>query len=178
MLITNMQNESTMIWEYKIRWGSWYIFTSRCIWKLLQQVHLKIWAWSCILFVSTWISMTGTPEEKRSRIGNADRHWYEGLFQFLTVFGKSMGNVKKYSGIKFVTNNRRRCHLVSERNYHTTKWFSEKLLGNEMNKTEVKTNKLLHLGLYNIDSFIIYVKSEDVYEDLSGDVEQRFDTSN
>ena len=47
-----------------------------------------------------------------------------------------------------------------------------------MNKTEVKTNKLLHLGLYNIDSFIIYVKSEDSYEDFSGDVEQRFDTSN
>ena len=28
------------------------------------------------------------------------------------------------------------------------------------------------------DSFIIYVKTEDVYEDIADDVEKRFDTSN
>ena len=30
----------------------------------------------------------------------------------------------------------------------------------------------------DIDSFIVQVKSEDVYEDLAGDVETKFDTSN
>ena len=30
----------------------------------------------------------------------------------------------------------------------------------------------------DIDSFIVHVKSEDVYEDLAGDVETKFDTSN
>lgn len=29
----------------------------------------------------------------------------------------------------------------------------------------------------DIDSFIVQVKSEDVYEDLAGDVETKFDTS-
>ena len=28
------------------------------------------------------------------------------------------------------------------------------------------------------DSFIIYIKTEDVYEDIADDVEKRFDTSN
>ena len=28
------------------------------------------------------------------------------------------------------------------------------------------------------DSFIIYIKTEDVYEDIADDVEKRYDTSN
>ena len=28
------------------------------------------------------------------------------------------------------------------------------------------------------DSFIIYIKTEDVYEDIADDIEKRFDTSN
>ena len=32
--------------------------------------------------------------------------------------------------------------------------------------------------LHGADSFILHVKSEDVYEDLAGDVETRFDTLN
>ena len=32
--------------------------------------------------------------------------------------------------------------------------------------------------LHGTDSFIVHVKSEDVYEDLAGDVEIRFDTPN
>ena len=30
----------------------------------------------------------------------------------------------------------------------------------------------------NTDSFIIHIKTEDVYEDIANDVEKRFDTSN
>ena len=30
----------------------------------------------------------------------------------------------------------------------------------------------------DIDRFIIYIKTEDVYEDIADDVEKRFDTSN
>ena len=37
--------------------------------------------------------------------------------------------------------------LVSESNYHTIKWFSEKLLAIEMKKTSVKMNKPIYLGL-------------------------------
>ena len=54
------------------------------------------------------------------------------------VFGKTMGNVRKQKDIKLVTNDTKRNKLVSERNYHTIKWFSENLLAIEMKK---KSNK-------------------------------------
>ena len=64
-----------------------------------------------------------------------------------TVFGKTMDNVGKHRDIKFVTTNRRRSYIVSEPNYHTTKWFSEKLLAIEMKKIKIKMNKPVYLGL-------------------------------
>ena len=44
------------------------------------------------------------------------------------------------------TEKRRNC-LVSERNYHTTKFFTENVLAIEMKKTEMLMNKPVHLGL-------------------------------
>ena len=63
------------------------------------------------------------------------------------IFGKTMKNVRKHRDIKLVTADKRRNLLVSEPNYHTTKWFSEKLLAIEMKKTKVKMNKPIYLGL-------------------------------
>ena len=50
------------------------------------------------------------------------------------VFGKTMENVRKHRDIKLVTTERRRNYLVSEPNYHTTKFFTEHLLVIEMKK--------------------------------------------
>ena len=50
------------------------------------------------------------------------------------VFGKTMGNVRKHRDIKLVTTERRRNYLVSEPNYHTTKFFAQYLLAIEMKK--------------------------------------------
>ena len=58
-----------------------------------------------------------------------------------------MENVRKHRDIKLVTVDKRRNQLVSEANYHTTKWFSENLLAIEMKKTKVKMNKPVYLGL-------------------------------
>ena len=44
------------------------------------------------------------------------------------VFGKTMENVRKHRDIKLVTTERRRNYLVSEPNYHTTKFFTGYLL--------------------------------------------------
>ena len=41
------------------------------------------------------------------------------------VFEKTMENVRKHRDIKLVTKERRRNYLVSEANYHTTKFFTE-----------------------------------------------------
>ena len=62
------------------------------------------------------------------------------------VFGETMENVRKHRDIKLVTTDKRRNRLVSESNYHRTKWFSEKLLTIEMKKTKVKMNKPVYLG--------------------------------
>ena len=61
------------------------------------------------------------------------------------LFGKTMENVRKHRDIKLVTTDKRRNQLVPEPSYHTTKWFSEKLLAIEMKKTKVKMNKLSRL---------------------------------
>ena len=48
-----------------------------------------------------------------------------------SVFGNTMENVRKHRDIKLVTTDKKN-QLVSEPNYHTTKWFSEGLLAIEM----------------------------------------------
>ena len=63
------------------------------------------------------------------------------------VFGKVIENVRKHRDIKLVTAERRRIYLVSEPNYHTTKFFTETLLTIEMRKTQILMNKLLYLSL-------------------------------
>ena len=124
------------------------------------------------------------------------------------VFGMTMENVRKHRDIQLVTTDKRRNCLVSEPNYHRRKHFSENLLATKMKKIKVKMNKPAYLGLgiletskiliyefwydyikpkyqgnarlgyMDTDSFIIYIKAEDVYEDLADDIEKRFATPN
>ena len=63
-----------------------------------------------------------------------------------SVFGKTMENVRNHRDIKLVTTNERKNKLVSERNYHTTKQFSENLIAVEMKKAKVVLNKPIYLG--------------------------------
>ena len=63
------------------------------------------------------------------------------------VFGKTMENIRKHRDIKLVTTDKRRNKLVSEPNYHTMNYISEDLSIIEMNKTKVKMNKPIYLGL-------------------------------
>ena len=124
------------------------------------------------------------------------------------VFGKKMENIRKHRDIKLVTTDKKRNKLVSEPNYHTINYISKDLSIIEMNKTKVKMNKPIYLGLsileiskllmhefwydymkpkygnnvklcyMDTDSFIMNIKTEDFYKDVSNDVEKRFDTSN
>ena len=52
------------------------------------------------------------------------------------VFGKTLENVRKHRDIKLVTTEKRRTYLVSEPNYHTTKFFKENLLAMKMKKKQ------------------------------------------
>ena len=125
-----------------------------------------------------------------------------------SVFGKTVENVRNHRDIKLVTSDKRRKRLVSEPNYHSHKKFSEHLMAIEMKKTRVKMIKPLYLGMSildisktlmydfwydyinpkfgdkaklcytDTDSFIINVKTEIFFEDISNDFERWFDTSN
>ena len=63
------------------------------------------------------------------------------------IFEKTMEDVRNYRDIKLVATNKRRSQLVSEPNYHTSKYFSEHLMAIEMKKTKVKMNKPIYLGM-------------------------------
>ena len=58
-----------------------------------------------------------------------------------SVFEKTMKSVRKNRDIILVTTEKRRNYLVSEPNYHTTKFFSENLLEIEIKKTQIFINK-------------------------------------
>ena len=107
-----------------------------------------------------------------------------------------------------VTTDKKRSKLVSEPNYHTINLISEDLSIIEMEKTKVKMNKPIYLGLsileisktlmyefwydymkpkygndvklcyMDTDSFVMNIKTNDFYRDIANDVESRFDTSN
>ena len=57
------------------------------------------------------------------------------------VFRKIMENVRKH---RDVTTETRRKYLVSETNYHTTEFYAEHLLGREIKKTQILTNKAVY----------------------------------
>ena len=116
-----------------------------------------------------------------------------------SVFGKTMGNVRKHKDIKLVTTDEKRNKLVSEPNYHATKRFSENLSAIEIQKTKVKMYKQVYLGtsildigktlMYKFwydyikpkyedraklcymdtDSFIIHIITEDFFVDIFSD---------
>ena len=58
---------------------------------------------------------------------------------------------KLWRNIKLVTTERRRNYVVSEPNYHTTKFFIENLLAIEMRKTQILMDKPIYLGLSKLD---------------------------
>ena len=62
------------------------------------------------------------------------------------AFGKTMENMRKHRDIKLVTAERKMNYLVSEPNYHTTRFFTENLLATEMKKTEILINKPACVG--------------------------------
>ena len=80
---------------------------------------------------------------------NAKNDFEKDFFKLMNdaVFGKTMENVRKHRDIKLVNTDTKRNKLVSEPDFHTTKWCSENLLAIEMKKTVIKANKQIYLGL-------------------------------
>ena len=62
------------------------------------------------------------------------------------VFGKTMENVRKCRHFKLIKTQRRWDYLVSEPNYHTTKFFTDNLLLEKWKKTpQIYMNKAVSI---------------------------------
>ena len=124
------------------------------------------------------------------------------------IFGKTIQNDKNHRDIKLVTTANQRNKLASEPNLVSTKYISKDLLIMEIRKTEVKMNKPIYLGqtmldlsktlMYKFwydfikpkygdkarlcymdtDTFVMLIKTDQFYKDISADVDRWFDTSN
>ena len=94
---------------------------------VLKKVH-----WVIKFNLNAWlkpdIDMNTGPRKKKSK-----KWFWKKVFKLMNnaIFGKTMGNVRKHRDIKLVTTERRRNYLVSEPNYHTTKFFTKNLLAIE-----------------------------------------------
>ena len=124
-----------------------------------------------------------------------------------SVFGKTMENIRNRVDVKLVNTEEKFKKLVAKPNFRSRKIFSENLISVHMKKTSLTMNKPVYLGMcildlsktimfdfhYNYikpkygdkakllftdtDSLMYEIETEDFYKDISGDVKNRFDTS-
>ena len=123
------------------------------------------------------------------------------------VFGKTMENIRKRVDVKLVNDREKARKLVAKPNFNRINIFCEELIAIHMKKTSLTFNKPVYLGMcildlsktimyefhYNYikpkygdkaillftdtDSLMYEIQTEDFYKDISGDVKDRFDTS-
>ena len=124
-----------------------------------------------------------------------------------SVFGKTMENIRNRVNIKLVNTEEKLKKLIAKPNFRSRKIFSENLVSVHMKKTSLTMNKPVYLGMcildlsktvmydfhYNYikpkygnkakllftdtDSLMYEIETEDFFKDISGDVKNRFDTS-
>ena len=124
-----------------------------------------------------------------------------------SVFGKTMENIRNRVNVKLVNTENKLRKLVAKPNFRSRKIFNENLVSVHMKKTSLTMNKPVYLGMcisdlsktimydfhYNYikskygdkakllfsdtDSLMYEIETEDFYKDISGDVKDRFDTS-
>ena len=125
-----------------------------------------------------------------------------------SVFGKTIENIRNRQNIKLVNNRDKAKKYAAKPNFKHLNIFCEDLIAVHMNITSIMFNKPVYLGLcildlsktvmydfhYNYikpkygskvnllytdtDSLMYEIETEDFYGDISGDVKDRFDTSN
>ncbi len=125
-----------------------------------------------------------------------------------SVFGKTMENVRNRVDVKLVTNKKALNRLVKKPNYKRVSEFDENLVAVHMERTTVKLDKPIYLGMSildlsktlmyefhydyvkpkwgdkaellftDTDSLCYEIQTDDVYEDIRNDVGRWYDTSN
>ena len=88
--------------------------------------------------------------DMNTKLGTETKNDFEeDVFKLMdnSIFGKTMENARKHRDIKLVTTDKRRNQLVSQPNYHTTKYFSEDLLAIKTRKIKVIMHKPIYHGI-------------------------------
>ena len=124
-----------------------------------------------------------------------------------SVFGKTMENIRNRVDVKLVNTPEKLLKLVAKPYYKNQNIFSENLVSVHMKKVKLTMNKPVYLGMSildlsktimyefhydyikekygdkakllftDTDSLMYEIETEDFYKDISGDVKDRFDTS-
>ena len=124
-----------------------------------------------------------------------------------SVFGKTMENIKKHKDFSLVTNEEAYLKRVMKPNFKSGIIVSKSLMGCEMGRIQVVMNKPVYLvqAILNLSKIVMYefhydytklkygtnlrlcymdtdslfydIKTDDFYEDITGDVKARFDPS-
>ena len=124
-----------------------------------------------------------------------------------SVFGKTMENIEKRVNVKLVTKREKAMKLSSDPNFESFTIFDENLIAIHMKREKLFYNKPIYLGMCILDlsktlmfefhydyiknkysdrakllmtvtdSLIYEIKTDDLYYDISKDVESKFNTS-
>ncbi len=124
-----------------------------------------------------------------------------------SVFGKTMENVRNRVNVKLVTDEKSLGKLVKKANFRSVNIFNENLIAVHMEKTTVRLNKPIQIGmsildlsktlmykfhyeyvkpkwedraellLTDTDSLCYKLRTNDFFDDISGDTRAWFDTS-
>ena len=124
-----------------------------------------------------------------------------------SVFGKTMENIRNRVDVKLVNTEEKFKKLAAKPNFKSRKIFNENLISVHMKKTSLTMNKPVYLGMCildlsktimfdfhyqyikpkygnkakllvtDTDSLMYEIQTEDFYKDISGDIRDRFDTS-
>ena len=94
---------------------------------ILKKVH-RVIQFNQEMWLKEYIDMN--TELRKQAKNNFEKDFFNLMKN--SVFEKTMENIRKHRDIRLITTDQRRNQLVSESNYHTTKWFSENLLAIEM----------------------------------------------
>ena len=124
-----------------------------------------------------------------------------------SVFGKTMENIRNRVNIKLVTDKKKAERLAAKPNFKHCNIFNKNLIAIHMKKTFLTFDKPVYLGMHilelsktlmfdfhynyikkkygdkakllftDTDSLMYEIQTEDFYEDIKGDVKDRFDTS-
>ena len=124
-----------------------------------------------------------------------------------SLFGKTMENIRNRADVKSVNDREEAKKLTAKPNFKHLNIFCEELIAIHMKRTNLTFNKPIYLGMcildlsktimydfhYNYikkkygdkakllftdtDSLMYEIQTEDFYKDISGDVKDRFDTS-